>query len=67
MARLAADHPDHHEYAGLGIGLNPLVEDVLRDLRPTLNLLLAAVASLAIDAPARRAATTAPADVLRSE
>ena len=42
-AQLAADHPDHSEYVGFAITLNPLVEGVLRDLRPTLYILLAAV------------------------
>jgi len=50
--RMAADHPDHPEYTGLGIGLNGLVDDVLRDLRPTLYLLLAAVALVLIVATA---------------
>jgi predicted permease len=51
-ARLATDHPDHPEYVGLGIGLNTLVENVLRDLRPTLYLLMAAVALVLIVATA---------------
>jgi hypothetical protein len=36
-AFMAADHPDHPEYAGLSITLNGLVDNVLRDLRPTLS------------------------------
>jgi predicted permease len=51
-AHLAADHPEQPEYAGLGIGLNSLVEDVLRDLRPTLYMLLAAVALVLVVATA---------------
>ena len=57
-ARLAADHPDQPEYAGLGIGLNALVEDVLRDLRPTLYMLLAAVALVLVVAIANLANAT---------
>jgi putative ABC transport system permease protein len=53
--RLAADHPDRPEYAGLGIAVNLLVEDVLRDLRPTLYLLLAAVALVLLVATANLA------------
>ena len=44
MTRLAADHPERPEYAGASISIGLLVEDVLRDLRPTLYVLLAAVA-----------------------
>jgi len=54
-ARMAAEHPEQPEYAGLGIGLNLLVEDVLRDLRPTLYLLLAAVALVLLVATANLA------------
>ena len=43
-ARLGVDHPERAEYTGLRITLNLLVENVLRDLRPTLYLLLSAVA-----------------------
>jgi putative ABC transport system permease protein len=43
-AQMATDHPDRAEYLGLAISLNALVEDVLRDLRPTLYMLLGAVA-----------------------
>ena len=50
-----ADHPEQPEYSGLGIGLNLLVEDVLRDLRPTLYLLLAAVALVLLVATANLA------------
>jgi predicted permease len=57
-ARLAADHPERPEYAGLGVGLNLLVEDVLRDLRPTLYLLLAAVALVLLVATANLANAT---------
>ncbi|HEV3057153.1 MAG TPA: ABC transporter permease [Vicinamibacterales bacterium] len=56
-ARLGVDHPERTEYAGLGITLNPLVEDVLRDLRPTLYLLLAAVALVLVVATANLANT----------
>jgi putative ABC transport system permease protein len=42
--RLGRDNPDVAEYAGLTVTLNSLVDDVLRDLRPTLYGLLAAVA-----------------------
>ncbi len=44
----ARDHPDVPEYRGLTISLRPLVEDVLRELRPTLYVLLAAVAVLLV-------------------
>ena len=40
------DHSDAPEYAGLTVLLRPLVEDVLRQLRQTLYLLLAAVGVL---------------------
>jgi predicted permease len=43
-ARWRRDHPEVGEYRGASISLNRLVDDVLRDLRPTLYLLLAAVA-----------------------
>jgi predicted permease len=42
-ARLTADHPEQPEYNGFAIDLNPLVENVIRDLRPTLYMLLGAV------------------------
>jgi putative ABC transport system permease protein len=57
-AALAANHPEQPEYAGLGIGLTLLVEDVLRDLRPTLYLLLGAVALVLVVATANLANAT---------
>jgi predicted permease len=65
-ARLAADHPDHPEYAGLGISINTLVDDVLRDLRPTLYLLLAAVGLVLLVAVANLANMTIAKATTRS-
>jgi predicted permease len=42
--RLHADHPDVPEYAGFRVNLRLLREEVLRDLRPTLYVLLMAAA-----------------------
>jgi putative ABC transport system permease protein len=53
--QLAADHPEQPEYSGMGIGLNLLVEDVLRDLRPALYLLLTAVGLVLLVATANLA------------
>jgi putative ABC transport system permease protein len=38
-----ADHPEMTDYAGLTFSIRPLVDSVLRDLRPTMYLLLVAV------------------------
>ncbi len=54
-ARMGEDHPDQPEYVGLGIGITTLVNDVLRDLRPTLYMLLAAVALVLLVATANLA------------
>jgi putative ABC transport system permease protein len=58
MARLTAEHPERPEYAGSSIAIGFLVEDVLRDLRPTLYLLLAAVAMVLLVAIANLANAT---------
>src|SRR5262249_37835374 len=42
-AGLAASHPEVPEYTGMNVSVSSLVENVLRDLRPTLYLLLGAV------------------------
>jgi predicted permease len=54
--RLQADHPDVAEYAGFHINLALLREDVLRDLRPTLYVLLMAAALVLAVATANMAA-----------
>lgn len=48
-------HPEVAEYQGLSFSLNLLVEDVLRDLRPTLYLLLGAVVLVLVVATANLA------------
>jgi putative ABC transport system permease protein len=54
--RLQADHPDVAEYAGLRVNLALLREGVLRDLRPTLYVLLMAAALVLVVATANMAA-----------
>src|SRR5689334_11908777 len=49
---MAADHRDVPEYTGLSIAIKPLIDDVLRDLRPTLYLLMCAVALVLLVATA---------------
>jgi predicted permease len=56
--RMAADHPETPEYAGFGIVVKPLLDNVLRELRPTLYLLVAAVALVLIVATANLANAT---------
>jgi predicted permease len=57
-SQLAAAHPDVDEYAGFSVNLNTLVDNVLRDLRPTLYLLLAAVGLVLLVAIANLANAT---------
>jgi putative ABC transport system permease protein len=57
-ARLGRDHADVAEYDGLSITLKPLVDDVLRDLRPALYALLGAVALVMLVAAANLANAT---------
>ena len=56
--RMAADHPEIPEYVGLSISVNTLIDDVLRDLRPTLYLLICAVALVLMVAIANLANAT---------
>jgi predicted permease len=57
-AELAAAHRDVDEYAGFTVNVNTLVDNVLRDLRPTLYLLLAAVGLVLLVAIANLANAT---------
>ena len=56
--RLAGDHAEVPEYRGLTIETEPLVERVLRDLRPMLQVLVAAVVLVIVVAIANLANAT---------
>ena len=57
-AQMAAAHPEVDEYRGFTVNVNTLVDNVLRDLRPTLYLLLAAVGLVLLVAIANLANAT---------